>query len=953
MTDQEKIIVTIPFYYFSFTKPDSKSLIYENIEHVRWELVNNNLNVNNLTFIKTYIIELKAKYANENVDIILNDSRLDESNKFVINIIGFDISLVNEIKAKLLQNYNRIVKKDDFLFINKVRDNYLFSETGHLKKEFTSSLDNICKYCKISISIQQKDLNNFGINFISFYTASIMAENRIRLAIDSLNPILYVDYIDLKSVSILPLIGGIKFNNFKQIVKQTNCHLYLPNVLSTVSVNNDISENEVETKIFITGLKSQVFLTKHLLSKLIKNFTNVDNTKTTNLFIKNCLANTTKKDLIILLNHEDEPLQQIIYNNGCFIQLSSLGSESKDETIIHFQASNSEAIENSINEVMALFGNYYNVICNLDSVDPGYINNFISEILFKTNNIITLNGKQLKICGPRSDIKRSVSTLNSLQFSNNSAFSNIKYQIELDNEERDFIGGKKNGKMLKIMNNSKVALKILAYTEHNFIIELHASTLNDSIIGLKLLEDELPTTLTFNVPESFHRQIIGVGGSTVQTIMRKYNVFIKFSNTFVYENSNTTNAEQMFSPVQSFIRKDNVIIKCPSKNGCNVPYAQLELKKLVENCSNSNYYSTFIKLSRSSWRLLSNNSIGINNETLKLNENTSNSNFINDLEKRTNTLINYSQFEPSNSIELLEIKGIDKNSVECSKIFEKDYMPLNYEFKLSFNKDFYKIYLFDKNGKASLQKFGIDQKNVGYKFLNQIIVPFKIMYNIEVQAFYDPKLENDEEDLFNNNKSKENDLENTTRTSLLTISNNVKNYCSELRFDDFNNNNNGTAVNPQFHSIILTFFKESEKHIKDCIEIMTNFLRENNFMIIDKAMVENKSYIVNGSCFKHLQNNKENFCFQQQPSQPEPIQPPRLQPTFTANHQQLLQSQQEVTNQDLTYSYNNNERIPLRSNDTNLQYAINNKLPILNNHQFFSNNNNNKTNTHNTALPKF
>lgn len=45
-----------------------------------------------------------------------------------------------------------------------------------------------------------------------------------------------------------------------------------------------------------------------------------------------------------------------------------------------------------------------------------------------------------------------------------------------------------------------------------------------------MLLEELPAEISFHVPESYHKRIIGVGGRTIQRIMKKYGVFVKFFN---------------------------------------------------------------------------------------------------------------------------------------------------------------------------------------------------------------------------------------------------------------------------------------------------------------------------------------------------------------------------------------------------------------------------------------
>lgn len=41
------------------------------------------------------------------------------------------------------------------------------------------------------------------------------------------------------------------------------------------------------------------------------------------------------------------------------------------------------------------------------------------------------------------------------------------------------------------------------------------------------MKDELPAELSFYVPESLHKKIIGVRGANIQDIMKKYGVRVK------------------------------------------------------------------------------------------------------------------------------------------------------------------------------------------------------------------------------------------------------------------------------------------------------------------------------------------------------------------------------------------------------------------------------------------
>ena len=118
----------------------------------------------------------------------------------------------------------------------------------------------------------------------------------------------------------------------------------------------------------------------------------------------------------------------------------------------------------------------------------------------------------------------------------------MRFQLELSNEHRDFISGKKNGKINKITQSfsspssfSSMALvpqppkiKFETLNDSNFLIELSSPSPHVSLAALSLLMEELPAEISFHVPEVYHKRIIGVGGRSIQRIMKRYGVYVKF-----------------------------------------------------------------------------------------------------------------------------------------------------------------------------------------------------------------------------------------------------------------------------------------------------------------------------------------------------------------------------------------------------------------------------------------
>lgn len=94
--------------------------------------------------------------------------------------------------------------------------------------------------------------------------------------------------------------------------------------------------------------------------------------------------------------------------------------------------------------------------------------------------------------------------------------------------------------------------------EYNFLIDI-AGPDGNVLLGLKLLQDELPAEISFHVPEAYHKRIIGVGGRSIQRIMKKFGVYVKFSNADEFAALGGYNDNM-----------DNVIARTPRKNSANL-----------------------------------------------------------------------------------------------------------------------------------------------------------------------------------------------------------------------------------------------------------------------------------------------------------------------------------------------------------------------------------------------
>lgn len=715
----------------------------------------------NLAAIKRCVQQVNDLNAHKNIAVVLNEFRLNEG-KITVSIIGPSSCQkeINEIKCTILKSYTKI--KSSVIKLNTVNNRYCFH--GNLiSTNMLEFIQNVSIFNKCSIFIQSVDSTNYDIIVIGNIDQVSVTENKLKLFIDDSNPQNFSDFLELESLSLLPLLAGIKHSVLKKISNQTNCNIYIPNLLPSLYFNNSLENETGKPKIFITGLSSMVLLAKSLLQQVLSKVS-------IQPFIKQINVMPLKREMLSCFDYDS--LNDLMYQTGCYLSLPSLGSDlnslsttspttsssssspsstpspspttsssstnalAQQGDVITFQGNSIEDVEILIDQFMEKLSLIYSTKIDINvSGTFNDINNLlhlVDTLCFNSTSFITLNKFDdkltLQILGDSNKTKIAINYL--IQNLVDCKTTCIQYQIELLNKEKDFISGKKNGKIIKIINMSNSTIKLLPLNENNFIVELKCSDLNDSIMGLNLLEDELPKMLTFNVPESFHRQIIGVGGQTIQAIMRRFNVFVKFSNSFELTDKalDFDNILKSTNFQQSFIRKNNVVIKCPSKNKSQIPLAKIELEKLVERVTKNNYSCCSLIMNNQQWKLMT--SIEFNS-LFNVNRKKS-TNFITELEKKTNTFIKYPSLESIENSQTdirLEIFGIENNSKFCSNEMKK-IIPYCYEFKLKSSPFFNEL----KN-LSNLNLINIELSPIQLAFLNNLIIPLRMLFNIEVECF--------------------------------------------------------------------------------------------------------------------------------------------------------------------------------------------------------------------------
>jgi hypothetical protein len=228
------------------------------------------------------------------------------------------------------------------------------------------------------------------------------------------------------------------------------------------------------------------------------------------------------------------------------------------------------------------------------------------------------------------------------------------FNVELSNEQREFISGKKSGKINKIMKTSGVKIKFLPFSEYNFVIEVQSTSFVKALDGLTLLQEELPAEISFYVPEAYHKRIIGVGGKNIQRIMKKYGVYVKFSN-----------AEEFAALGGYYDNDDNVVARTPMKNQINLDNLRHAVMELISS-KDKDYTTKTISIPIQYHRIM----------VMK------HAQAIHDIEQRTNTRIRWPKRELSS--EDVVLHGPESQLSIASQLLS-DLIPEEYYLRVPYS----------------------------------------------------------------------------------------------------------------------------------------------------------------------------------------------------------------------------------------------------------------------------
>ncbi|KAF2861612.1 hypothetical protein K470DRAFT_230146 [Piedraia hortae CBS 480.64] len=392
------------------------------------------------------------------------------------------------------------------------------------------------------------------------------AKTRLLILIDQLL-MRHVDSFRIE-LTLQNLVCGRHRRNVKLIEAATDTAIYFPPLFPGVFCGpvTGIEQLRTRDEIIITGDDvDSILQAKKRLHELLLAI------KTP--FVKDVQLTALKADHVLL--ERLDMIRKIVDANGSYVLLPPLG---KGSGLLRVQATDMLTVERTVREIMGLAGHFYSAAWWMTLLDAGQrqptpadVRTMLPDICINSGAELVFEQLAFHVSGSDDAVKAALSIINTMPFLKK-AQSSLRVKLELANEHKEFVSGKKNGKINKIMSQSNVQIVFDGFNEYNFYIDVCGSTYEATRNGLELVELEMPASISFHVPDQYHKRIIGIGGQHIQRIMKKYSVFVKFSNAMDRGGIGKEDDD---------IKVDNVICRTPARNADNLELVKQEIMDMV------------------------------------------------------------------------------------------------------------------------------------------------------------------------------------------------------------------------------------------------------------------------------------------------------------------------------------------------------------------------------------
>jgi len=539
----------------------------------------------------------------------------------------------------------------------KVPRSEVLDAKSDVKPEMRRKLDEIASLTKAHVAIRGQagaaigfgleTERNVEIHISGPFESVEQARVRLLVLLDELSGLhSEVCEIDYKLHNI---ISGRKRCVVQQIQEETATNVYFPTPLSGVIGHKNGALLAKQNLIFITGEYFGVQRARDMLFQVSLH-------KSKCIISRDTAILPRKLDWILTDRLDDA--RQIMHDNGTFINFPPTGSQA---SLISVYGDHRVNIERTIRAVMQLACQFYvasfwllpasfDIAMMLPpSINPAQVPGILRHLAVTSGAEAVFKSNCFELHGLESEVRQAISLVLELDFIK-TFHHEMRFQVELANEHRDFISGKKNGKLNKIMKTANVKIKFETFNDYNFLIDV-AGADQGALHGLSLVQEELPAEASFHVPEAYHKRIIGVGGKNIQRIMKKHGVYVKFSNA------------DEFAALGGYAdNEDNVIARTPAKNALELEHLKQAVMELVSP-KDKDFVVESVAIPRRYHRTL------LGEKAI----------FIHDIEAKTNSIVRFPNKEAAT--DQVSIFG-PESQVHIAAQMLLDHVPFEAEYRL-------------------------------------------------------------------------------------------------------------------------------------------------------------------------------------------------------------------------------------------------------------------------------
>lgn len=261
-----------------------------------------------------------------------------------------------------------------------------------------------------------------------------------------------IDVIKL-DLTMHTLVSGRTGKNIKSIESATKTAIYFPPPFTGVfGYCPPGATRRAPDEIFITGeTQKQIDQAKQKLRELVMGI---------KLFSRDVMVSASKVDSILL--DRLEKVRKIMELHASQVLFPQFASQ---RGLIRVQGADVLHVERTVKEVMALAGQFYSASWWVMLPDPAQsqglrppscaeIRVMLSDICTNSGADISFDKLTFSINGSDDAVKNAMMVINRIPFVKSHPYQ-IRIKIELANEHKEFVSGKKNGKINKIMGQSR------------------------------------------------------------------------------------------------------------------------------------------------------------------------------------------------------------------------------------------------------------------------------------------------------------------------------------------------------------------------------------------------------------------------------------------------------------------------------------------------------------------